>query len=709
MPRKPTTQPQADSEDRLTQPGTASPPPAPDPIRVLLVDDDPNDRDVAVRHLRRAFADPVVTVVDDQAALDRALRRATFDLVITELHLGWTGGLVVLRSAKVSMPDVPVIMFTGSGNEEIAIEAMKAGLDDYVRKTGMGAIRLTGAAQGAIERAKARAVLAEAEQRATAATMDLVAERTERFVESGNDAIITADESGAITGWNSRATALFGWLRVEAIGRPLAELLVPERWRQDHLDGIANIIATDPPAGTMRHDGDLAGLHRDGHEVPVRISMSHERADGRWTFTGFARDLTAETAAREELGQELRRREHIAESLARIRPTGSVEAIAESILAEIAGSLEFELASVHTIFGRGRTASIVPLAIHDRSVSAAPIEVGRPLPKARVALVLERIRTGPAVADLTVQARSPYLDAWIAAGIRSAAYVPIGEQDDPIGVLIIGAAERDVGHLERYLPDLVEYAAISAAYLGQAFTTSRAASDTRAAIARVIRHRRFRPVFQPIFDLDRGVAIGYEALTRFDDGRPPDVVFAEAEAAGLGMELEAATLERIFSAVDGLSFGAILSVNASPELILSGRLAKRLPSWRDRLILEVTEHVVIDDYPAMRAAVEALRPVRLAVDDAGAGFASLRHIIELGPDFVKLDISLVRGIDVDLARQGLVAGMAHFATRTDRTLIAEGIETVEERDALRSLGVVLGQGFLLGRPAPLHPGRSGAS
>jgi EAL domain-containing protein (putative c-di-GMP-specific phosphodiesterase class I) len=202
--------------------------------------------------------------------------------------------------------------------------------------------------------------------------------------------------------------------------------------------------------------------------------------------------------------------------------------------------------------------------------------------------------------------------------------------------------------------------------------------------------------------------VGYEALTRFEDGRSPDVVFAEAEAVGLGLDLETATLERTFEAVEGLAFGAILSVNVSPELIVSGRLASLLPSWRERLVLEVTEHVAIDDYPAMRAAIDALRPVSLAIDDAGAGFASLRHIIELEPDFVKLDISLVRGIDADPARQGLVAGMAYFATRTDRTLIAEGIETTEERDALRALGVVLGQGYLLGRPAALGRGaRSG--
>lgn len=686
----------------MTHRSTAASSPA--PVRVLLVDDDPNDRAVAGRHLRRAFPDLEVTEVVDRASLDRAVEGLDLDLVITESHLGWIDGLAVLRAAKGSMPDVPVIMFTGSGTEEIAIEAMKAGLDDFVRKSDAGFVRLAGAAQQALERAKAHVVLVEAERRANAATI-VLAERAERFVESGNDAIVTSDESGLIIGWNSRAEALFGWRADEAIGRRVSDLLVPERWRRPHLEAIATIIRTDRPAGMTRHEGDLTGLHRDGHEVPLRISTAYERTDRGWVFTGFARDLTAEAGAREELRHELHRREKVAASLARIRPSGSVEAIAESIAEEIARNLEVEVASVHTIFGRSPSASIVPLAIHAPSPSTgAPIEVGRPIPKARSAKLLDGVQAGPWVSDLAAEAPTPYLEAWLELGIRSAAYVPIGEQGDPIGLLIVGTGHPDVSHLERLVPDLVEYAAISAAYLGQALTDRRTTSETRTAVGRVIRQHRFRPVFQPIFDLDRNAAVGYEALTRFEDGRAPDVVFAEAEAVGLGLELETSTLQRIFATIEGMPFGAILSVNVSPELILSDRLVGLLPSWRERLVLEVTEHVAIDDYPAILAAIESLRPVSLAVDDAGAGFASLRHIIELQPDFVKLDISLVRGIDTDPARQGLVAGMAYFATRTDRTLIAEGIETAEERDALRSLGVVLGQGYLLGRPAPLGRG-----
>jgi EAL domain-containing protein (putative c-di-GMP-specific phosphodiesterase class I) len=98
------------------------------------------------------------------------------------------------------------------------------------------------------------------------------------------------------------------------------------------------------------------------------------------------------------------------------------------------------------------------------------------------------------------------------------------------------------------------------------------------------------------------------------------------------------------------------------------------------------------------------RKVELAVDDVGAGYASLRHILELHPDFVKLDRSLIAGVEVDEARQAMIVGLSHFARTTGCRLIAEGIETEAERKTLRALDIALGQGYLLGRPAPLGPG-----
>ena len=117
------------------------------------------------------------------------------------------------------------------------------------------------------------------------------------------------------------------------------------------------------------------------------------------------------------------------------------------------------------------------------------------------------------------------------------------------------------------------------------------------------------------------------------------------------------------------------------------------------VVLEVTEHAEIADYAAFRTSFAALRPrMRLAVDDAGAGFASLRHILELQPAFVKLDRSLVAGLESDEARQAMIVGLSHFARSVGCAIIAEGIETEAELNVLRTLGIRFAQGFLLGRP-----------
>jgi EAL domain-containing protein (putative c-di-GMP-specific phosphodiesterase class I) len=218
----------------------------------------------------------------------------------------------------------------------------------------------------------------------------------------------------------------------------------------------------------------------------------------------------------------------------------------------------------------------------------------------------------------------------------------------------------------------------------------------------VLAERAFAPVFQPIVTMATRKLVGYEALTRFADGTPPDQRFAEAARFGLGLEYEVATIERSLSAARALPPDAWLTINASPDLLVEGRLiAALLAETARRIILEVTEHAPVDDYVQLRAAIDRLRPVAgLAVDDAGAGYASLRHILELGPGLVKLDAALIRGIESDPVRQSLVAGLVHFAATAGFDLLGEAVETEAEAQQLSLLGVGLGQGYLFGRPLP---------
>jgi EAL domain-containing protein (putative c-di-GMP-specific phosphodiesterase class I) len=149
---------------------------------------------------------------------------------------------------------------------------------------------------------------------------------------------------------------------------------------------------------------------------------------------------------------------------------------------------------------------------------------------------------------------------------------------------------------------------------------------------------------------------------------------------------------------------AFLSVNISAAVALSSRdLAGILAAAERPIVLEVAEHADADDHEALRALVRSLPvPARLAMDDAGGGFTNLRRVMELAPDIVKVDRTLVQDIDRDPARQALLAGLRHFASRRGISLIAEGIETSSELATLVALGVSLGQGFLLGRPASVN-------
>jgi EAL domain-containing protein (putative c-di-GMP-specific phosphodiesterase class I) len=214
-------------------------------------------------------------------------------------------------------------------------------------------------------------------------------------------------------------------------------------------------------------------------------------------------------------------------------------------------------------------------------------------------------------------------------------------------------------------------------------------------------------VFQPVFDIRYGTTspMALEALARFweEPRRGPSEWFAEATEVGLGLELELAALETALGYLDELPPDVRLALNASPETLLSPRFAELVGDVAHRLVIEVTEHAEVVSYDELADALIPLRSrgALLAIDDVGAGFASLRHIIRLAPDIVKLDLSLTNGIADDPARAALASSLVDFADDIDATIAAEGIETGDDLALLRELGVTYGQGFYLARPAAL--------
>jgi EAL domain-containing protein (putative c-di-GMP-specific phosphodiesterase class I) len=231
-------------------------------------------------------------------------------------------------------------------------------------------------------------------------------------------------------------------------------------------------------------------------------------------------------------------------------------------------------------------------------------------------------------------------------------------------------------------------------------------AQTRRRIERVLAGAEFTIVCQPIIDLDSGQLMGAEAMTRFR-GPPeqtPDVWFDQANRLGLGVELELAAVKRALMLINRIPGDAFLAINIGPEAIGVGELPLLLESaGAHRIVLELTEHVRVADYPRLQNALVDIRArgTRLAIDDTGAGFASLAHILKLGPDIIKLDRDITRGIDCDPVRRALARALVSFAADMGAEVIAEGIETAAELDTARELGIHSGQGYLLGRPAPL--------
>lgn len=233
--------------------------------------------------------------------------------------------------------------------------------------------------------------------------------------------------------------------------------------------------------------------------------------------------------------------------------------------------------------------------------------------------------------------------------------------------------------------------------------------ETSARLERVrevLRLEQLEPVYQPIVELNTGRVIAFEALSRFpgDQAHTADRWFGEAWRMGLGLPLELLAVRLAAPALSRIPPEVGLTINASPPTLADPAFLRCLGGEARRVTVELTEHLDVDSYAELAAALAPLRNAggKTAIDDLGAGFASLRHILRVSPDWIKLDISLTERVDENSVAHALANALVSFAEDIGIGVIAEGIETVEELDALTEIGVRFGQGFHLGMPAPLE-------
>ncbi|MFT6917752.1 MAG: EAL domain-containing protein (putative c-di-GMP-specific phosphodiesterase class I) [Cognaticolwellia sp.] len=231
-------------------------------------------------------------------------------------------------------------------------------------------------------------------------------------------------------------------------------------------------------------------------------------------------------------------------------------------------------------------------------------------------------------------------------------------------------------------------------------------NEMKAKITSVLEQNKIDIHYQPIFNLHSNKIIGYESLSRFNTTpyKPPDIWFAEAFQVNLGEELEIVAIKSAIKGIDEFNLDTYITINTSPAYVLNGAVARALQGVNlERIILEITENAPIKNYSDFRKALEPLRKqgLRIAIDDAGSGYSSFQHVLELEADIIKLDITLTQNINSNDRKYLLATALCAFSKAINCSIIAEGVETVEELNSLRELGVDSVQGYLLGRPMPI--------
>ncbi len=526
-------------------------------------------------------------------------------------------------------------------------------------------------------------------------------------IDQTPDAVAVTSADGTIVYVNRSFTSLLGELREDLVGHPAAEVaarVIGSAAVAQLADGVAD-------AGWLG-ETEVPGPDGARRRILTSISAIHD-ADGSVTsYVTWCRDVTTLRAAEDQLTHEARVRAVLVETLTSIGGGASLHEASQRICEELVTLPGIDGAVVEAFVGEA-DAELVGAALPRGALPpSAPWlpGTGDRLEAARVRHLRERAQGGPWAEAWDPDRPSDAGNLLGREGILAAAYGPIVHDGHVGGVVGIGTADPAFARalLER-MPDIVTLTATTSSLLAERLHAYRHRAELRGELDRILATRAFHPVFQPIVDLGTREPVGYEALTRFASGKLPDVVYANAWSVDRGVELELATLEAAVEASLGLPAGLWLDINLSPRLLLeSDRVGRILAEVGRPIVVEITEHHAIGDYEAVRDAVRRLgKDVRLAVDDAGAGVANFGHIIELGPDFVKLDMGLVRRVNAHLGRQALVVAMRHFARSAGCRLVAEGIETEREAATLLQLGVEFGQGYLFGRPARVASTPSG--
>jgi PAS domain S-box-containing protein len=517
-------------------------------------------------------------------------------------------------------------------------------------------------------------------------------------VEEAADAIVIADPEARIIYANPATLRSSGYSLDELSGqnpRILQSGLHPSEFYEQMWRELLAGRSWRGEIFNRRKSGEL-------YEEDVTISPVRNALGTLVAYVAVKHDLTIERQLRQDLSREHQDRTAVVEVMRQLRAGRDLSSSAQIYCDALTNLAGIDTAGV--LITR-RDGSLVPIALSGNSL----VELGVPL-EVDWPATLADVRSGPIRVDLDAAAPPGMNElpaATKASGITGLVMSPIRHEGNLVGVLALGTRDTtEARTLEDRFAYFEELGAYAGSLFGAQIVIQGRADVERARVHDVIDHHRYTTVFQPLVSMTDGSVVGFEALTRFESGEGPEATFATAQEVGMGPELEEACARSALELATSLPEGTFLNVNFSHDAILQG-CAQRVVAGLTRplvVVVELTEYDPVSDYVELRAAIDACEGCMLAVDDAGNGYAGLTHILELRPEFIKLDRALVHNLGHDAAREAMVAGICHFAAQSGTRIVAEGVETADEAAALRRLGQMRGphqllaQGYHFGRP-----------
>lgn len=676
-------------------------------LRLLIVEDSEDDALLVSQVLESAGFDLVLRRVDTEDDLRQSLDEGEWDLVIQDVALPGLGMNAVIDMIRERDPEMPVIIVSGTIGENAAVEAMRAGVQDYVLK-GDGLSRLPPAVEREVRDANHRRERKKAELR----IRDLAS-----IVENSADGIISLSRDGTITSWNRGAEDLFGYSRFEMIGKsPL--LLAPED-RAGEIDGWIRRALE----GISLTGRDSLWTRADGTHVHVSVTVSPVRGeDGGITgVSTVARDITyrKETEAklryladhdpltnllnRRRFERELAREIKLAQ---RFGGTGAVMVLDLDNLKSINDSIGHR-AGDQVIC---RVAELLKKTLREVDIVAriGGDEFAVFIPDGQAELVASRICDE--IRELVVRFEDRRFRTTVSIGVA-----PVTGDQITEGELLVRA-------------DLAMYSTKDAGrdsyrvYRDESVDRDRFTNGLNMVerVRTAIEGGAFEVFAQPIFDLELNQIHQYELLVRMKDGNGgmimPAAFLPTADRFGLIEDVDrwmVTSAIRLLSEINGSEHGTCLSVNLSARSMVNPNLFEMIEREIDEagvrpenLAFEVTETSVIENMTDARILATRLKDLGclLALDDFGAGFGSFYYLKHLPFDYLKIDGDFIRRLPANKTDQYMVEAIVFLTGKLGKRTVAEFVEDKDTLDLLVEFGIDFAQGYHIGRPAKVDDG-----